>query len=78
MQYEKIGVLLVRFLGLIFLFVGVGGLLIALAQTAAEFNPVYWLFYLKTVLAAPLVWIFGGLVTLLLAQKIGKWLSRNL
>jgi len=74
---QQWGVLLARFLGLALFLVGGAKLMAGVIETLPEFNPVYLWFYFLTVLARPLVWMFTGLVVLLLAKPLGRYLGRG-
>jgi len=71
-------VVLVRFVGLVVFVGGLLQLLTAIAASWGKVGLVYWQTFLLTVVLPPVLWALGGLVLLLLAVPIGRFLARGL
>lgn len=77
-DFERLGIVLARVVGLVVLLAGIGSLLAGIVTTAGDFNPVYAGFYFMTVLAGPLVWVLLGVGVLCFARRIGRCIARGL
>lgn len=71
-------VVLVRFVGLLLFLAGLLQLLTAIAASWGKVGLVYWQTFLLTVVLPPLIWALAGLVLVVLAVPIGRFLARGL
>tara|TARA_R100000027_G_scaffold1897_4_gene2105 strand:+ start:17300 stop:17563 length:264 start_codon:yes stop_codon:yes gene_type:complete len=74
----QFSVVLVRFAGLILFIGGLLQLLTAIAASWGKVGLVYWQTFLLSVVLPPVVLALAGLVVLLLARPLGRFLARGL
>lgn len=77
-HYQKYAALGIRLIALFWASLGLWMLLSNVIESAGDFNPSYWVFYLKTqVLRPALAIILGGLLCLL-STRMSKVTARGL
>jgi hypothetical protein len=74
----QFSVVLVRFAGLTLFIGGLLRLLTAIAASWGKLGLVYWQTFLLTVVLPPVMFALAGLVLLLVARPIGRFLARGL
>lgn len=74
----QFAVVVVRAAGFFLFLTGLLRLLVAIAASWGKVGLVYWQTYLATVVLPPVVLALAGLVVLLLARPIGRFLARGL
>ena len=78
MSAQNLSILLLRLLGFA---TALYGLVFLIANVLASFGKiglVYWQTFLLTVVLPPLLWIVLGIILLIAARRLGRWLSKGL
>ncbi|MBC2601450.1 hypothetical protein [Puniceicoccus vermicola] len=78
MKVFQFSVVVVRLAGLILFLSGLLRLLTAIAASWGKVGLVYWQTFLLTVVLPPVILALAGLIVLLLARPIGRFLARGL
>lgn len=77
-KYTSAAVLAVRLLGLFWLAAGLWMLVANIIESATEFNPSFIGYYLQSQALRPLLAIGLGVLLLILARPVGRFVARGL
>lgn len=78
MSPTTLATLLVRIFGLLYLLVGLLGLIFNVAESYRQFDPSYFGYYFASELLRPLLIMGTGAIVHLLEKPLARWLSRGL
>ncbi|MGE9291910.1 MAG: hypothetical protein ACQKBT_13000 [Puniceicoccales bacterium] len=78
MKVFQFSVVVVRLAGLLLFVGGLLQLLTAIAASWGKVGLVYWQTFLLTVVLPPMILALAGLILLLLARPVGRFLARGL
>ena len=73
-----LGILAVRWLGLLIIAIGLWQLAANVLATAVEFDPSYIFYYFQSQMLRPVLGCLTGLLLLLLGNPLGKFIARGL